>query len=159
MKGLFPDREEVRVKVQSDFSDELDLEIGMVVILKKKIVPEQSSLIIHRITGKFLLNGKVYVWEKGDNDYFPKLCDSENIIGIVIGICDRPGIESLLDPHIWQKQNRTLLRFYARAGRIYAFIEERKINQILKKIFLKGFFTLLYCICSLLSLKGTHGKH
>ena len=58
MDGLFPDREEVRVRVQSDFVAESDLEIGRVVILKKKVVSDKHSLIIHGIIGKLFLNGK-----------------------------------------------------------------------------------------------------
>ncbi|MGA1869509.1 MAG: hypothetical protein ACMUJM_13300 [bacterium] len=155
MENLFFDGENIPVTVKSDFIPEIDLKIGMVVILRKKLMPgKKYSFIVHRIIGVLYLKGYCYVLEKGDNDYFPKVCPSENIVGIVIGINDRPDFNMKLDPELWQKRNSTLLKFYKIVGGIYSFIEERNINKSFKKIWERGFLSIIYVICSLFNLKG-----
>ena len=97
MDGLFPDGQTFRAKVWTDFTAESDIHIGKIVILKKKkdvslsnpcpetemptLSPETEKpiFIIHRIVGRFCFKGQLSFWEKGDNDYFPKVCYPEEI--------------------------------------------------------------------------------
>ena len=179
MEGLFPDGKELPVKVISDFSALSDVEIGKIIILKKRTIPgnfcgpetsisHTPALIIHRIVAKFQGQNRFYFWEKGDNDCFPKICAPEDILGIVAGIEGHPDLQLSMQPGIWRKKNKKLLQFYTVASRIYVLITGRNIeinrnnnqNQglkrqsLIKKIPQKVFWSLFYLICSFLDLKG-----
>ncbi|MEW5803155.1 MAG: hypothetical protein AB1847_13740 [bacterium] len=175
MDGVFPDGQSLLAKVWTDFDAGCDLQIGRIVIFKKKKpfssckfassdhrfspseAAQQHVLIIHRIVARFFLKGQLSFWEKGDNDYFPKVCYPEEIVGIVMDIEGHPEIFQRLQPGPWQRRNRKLLRFYKTVGMIYTFIEEGRDNQRLELIYKighRGFWCILYFLCSFLNLKG-----
>ena len=174
MEGLFPSGEIFLACVQSDFVAESDLWAGKIVILKKrktsgsffgqdelkreKDIPElaEHTLIIHRIVGRFYVGNRLAFWEKGDNDCFPKLCFSDDILAIVTDIEDNPELFIKLQPDLWQERNRKLLLFYQIAGKIYASMENRFVHkwEIFNKIWRKVFWSLLYLFCSFFDLKG-----
>ncbi len=178
MAGLFLNGKVFKVHINSaDF----DLEIGRVIILKKegiqgysfrqaksafragekegRKIPElmEHFLLIHRIVAKFNLQGRLCLWEKGDNDRFPKACKLENVLGIVTDIEDHPELITKLQPDLWRKRNRKLLKFYNIVGKIFVVIEGREGNKrrgLLQKIQQKGFWSIFYFVCSLFDLKG-----
>jgi hypothetical protein len=165
MDGLFPDGQTLQVRVWTEFSADTDLLVGRIVILKKRITAirpttyhaEKHTLIIHRIVGKFRFKDHLSFWEKGDNDYYPKVCYPEEIAAIVTDIEAQPETSDKLQPDLWQKRNLKLLKFYRAVGRIYAFIEEGRGDcrqEILYKVWRKGFWITFYLVCSLFNLKG-----
>jgi len=165
MDGLFSDGQTLRARVWIDFAAESDLHIGRIIILKKKkalvcpFIPETEKpiFIIHRIVGRFCFKGQLSFWEKGDNDYFPKVCYPEEIAAIVMGIEDHPEIFERLQPELWQERNRKLIKFYQAVGRIYALIEEGRGDRrqkIFYKVWRKGFWSIFYFLCSFFNLKG-----
>lgn len=186
MAGLFADGKILSAKVWTDFIPEFDLQVGRIIILRKKLPPstrhfcqdeltlqlrsdeENSStagytLIIHRIVGKFCLKDQLFLWEKGDNDYFPKACYPDEIAAIVVGIEGQSELSPKLQPGLWQKRNQKLLKFYKMAGMIYALIEKDRGKQkgrksqrqdFFSKAFRKGFWCTFHFLCSFFNLKG-----
>jgi hypothetical protein len=180
MDGLFPDGQTYRAKVWTDFTAASDIHIGRIVILKKRrtlsrpSIPETEMsetempitgssetekpiLIIHRIVGRFCFKGQLSFWEKGDNDYFPKVCYPEEIASIVTGIEDHPEFSEKLRPDLWQERNRNLIKFYQAVGRVYALIEDGRGDrrqEIFYKVWRKGFWFTFYFFCSSFNLKG-----
>lgn len=187
MSGLFPDGETLSAKVWTDFIPESDLQVGRVVILRRKkklasdrfgqnnlLSPQKNNkennslasdtLIIHRLVSRFCLKNQLLFWEKGDNDYFPKICQPEEIAAIVLAIEGQPELSSKLQPDLWQKRNQKLLKFYAMAGRIYTLIETCEKNQrnsenhkpdFFYRASRWGFWCMFHFLCSLFNLKGS----
>lgn len=186
MKGLFPDGKTLSAKVWTDFSPESDLQVGRIVILRKRKPPSThhfcqngltfqqendvgssstaaGTLIIHRIVGRFCLKNRLLFWEKGDNDYFPKVCYPDEIAAIVMNIEGHSELSPRLQPVLWQKRNQKLLKFYKMAGRIYALLEKGRENQkggksqwqdFSYRAFRKGFWYAFHFLCSFFNLKG-----
>jgi hypothetical protein len=174
MDGLFPNGQTFRAKVWTDFIAESDIHIGEIVILKKKKMlahpnpvevrehpsppgTERHILIIHRIVGRFCFKGQLSFWEKGDNDYFPKICYPEEIISIVTEIEDHPEFFEKLRHDLWKERNRKLVTFYQSVGRVYALIEGGRGDhrqEIFYKVWRKGFWFTFYFMCSFFNLKG-----
>ena len=154
MEPLLRNGEEVKVLVNTNCNNGSAIEIGRVIILQKD---GKSLLIIHRVIGKFYLHGRLCFLEKGDFDYYPKLCLAENIKGKVTAILGRPDLEKDLHPPLWQKQNQKLIIFYKIAIRVLILIEGKEADQkrrLIKRAQRKVFWSILHCICSFFNLMG-----
>lgn len=181
MEGLFPDGEEMKIGLKSDYNDE-DLVVGRVILLKKRLIfsdridqenyplgnkrgscqDTDYSFIIHRIVAKKKWQSNLFFFEKGDNDCFPKLCKKNEIIGVILKVEDNPQLWPKLQPQSWQAANRYLVWFFNLALAVYLCLgqeeggTERKfsIRKWFSSLVARIFWMSFYLICSLFNLRG-----
>lgn len=85
-------RDKWQMKVVPENPEEI--RVGDIVALNMNIC------FAHRIIGKFRRKGKIFFFEKGDNDNYVSIIQDEQIIGKVVEVYDENS--SIVDPKIWQ---------------------------------------------------------